>query len=206
MVSNLLKEIKKAKKDNIDIHEYNKIKDLIADKDYLFFLLTSNGGFAFGNSLHFYGVLPNKIESEIFYNNFLFQKYYQDLIKVVLVFCEDTFGNQYAFLNDNKIAFINIETAEIEFLFTDFKNFVEEIYKETDFYTGFSIMEKWSLENGAISEFKRLCPKKPFVIGGDYTTDNFYALEKEKLLDYNSYIAKQIKNLPDGVQIQLKVI
>ncbi len=95
----------------IDLDEYQKIEQVIVDKDYLYFLRQTNGGYIFQSSLHFYGVLPNEIESNIFYNTFLFQKYYKDILEINVVFGEDIFGNQFAFLKNNQIVFINIESA-----------------------------------------------------------------------------------------------
>ena len=207
MVSKLIKEIKKNSPDcNLDISEFNKLSQILLSKDYLSFLKETNGGSIFNTALHFYGVLSNEVDSEIFYNNYLLKKYYSQLINFLLAFAEDAFGNQYVFLEDNRIGLVNIETAEIDCLFTSFEHFITEVYKEPEYYTGYPIIKKWVQKNGLITDFKRLCPIKPFVIGGDYEIDNFYVLEKDKLLDYNSFIAQQIKDLPDGTVIQLKVI
>jgi hypothetical protein len=188
----------------IDTDEYRKVEQIIADKEYLYFLKQTNGGYIFQSSLHFYGVLPNEIESDIFYNTFLFQKYYKDALEINVVFGEDIFGNQFAFLKNNQIVFINIETAEAYETFDDFNSFSNTLFTDIDYYSGFSIVKEWENTKGKISIGERLCPIKPIVIGGTFSIDNFFSLKKEKLFDYSSYIAKQIKDTPDGTFVELK--
>lgn len=207
MISKLISEVKKNKESfSIDPEEVKKVEKIVFDKSYLSFLKKTNGGGILENSLIFYGVLPTKLNSEIFYNNFLFNKYYKDLISDIFLFGEDVFGNQFGFLRDGKIILVNIETANAEFTLNNFDDFVTQFFENMDYYSGSSILEKWLVKYGAIGEFKKLCPLKPFVIGGSYEIDNFYALEKEELFKFNSYLARQIKDLPDGAEIQIKVV
>ncbi|MGN6492794.1 MAG: SMI1/KNR4 family protein [Agriterribacter sp.] len=207
MISRLISEVKKNKESfSIDVEEIKKIKKIVFDKSYLYFLEKTNGGGILDNSLIFYGVLPAKLNSEIFYNNFLFNKYYADLVSGVFLFGEDVFGNQFAFLEDGKIVLINIETASAEFTLNNFDDFVKQFFENMDYYSGNSILEKWLVKYGPVEEFKKLCPRKPFVIGGGYEIDNFYALDKEELFKFNSHLARQIKDLPDGVEIQIKSV
>jgi hypothetical protein len=190
---------------NYDESEMDKLSMILSDKEYLSFIKKTNGGSILNNALNFYGILPNVLELEIFYNNYLFGKYYGDMFSDVFVFGEDVFGNQFGFLKNNSIAFLNIETACIDNTFQSFNHFVSELSNAIDYYSGFSVVEKWIAKNGAIKPFQRLSPIKPFVIGGSYDIENFHLLEKESLLDYTSFIAKQIKDLPDGASITLNV-
>lgn len=206
MITDIIKEIKKRKKSFlIDLSELKKVEKTLSDVDYLKFLELTNGGGILNQSIIFYGVLPNELENEIFYNNFLFQKFYGELISDIFLFAEDSFGNQFGFLKDGKIIFINIETALIEFTFDNFNDFAIKIFENLDYFSGFSVMKKWIDRFGVIEGTKRLCPKKPFVLGGGFEIDNFYSLDKKELFDFYSYIAKQIKDLPDGVQIEFKI-
>lgn len=206
MITDIIKEIKKRKKSFlIDLSELKKVEKTLSDVDYLKFLELTNGGGILNQSIIFYGVLPNELENEIFYNNFLFKKFYGELVLDIFLFAEDSFGNQFGFLKDGKIIFINIETALIEFTFDNFNDFAIKIFENLDYFSGFSVMKKWIDRFGMIEGTKRLCPKKPFVLGGGFEIDNFYSLDKKELFDFYSYIAKQIKDLPDGVQIEFKI-
>lgn len=206
MVSIIIDEIKKTKPSfSIDINELNKLKKIIKDKAYLNFLESTNGGGILNNSLKFYGVLANQLDFEIFYNNFLFKRYFNELVEELFVFAEDAFGNQYGFLKNGKVVLVNIETAAFEFTLENFEDFAQKLFEDIDYFTGFSIMENWIKKHGLIDDHKRLCPKKPFIVGGGYEIENFYVLGKEDLFDFNSYLAKQIKDLPEGTEIQFKI-
>ena len=47
--------------------------------------------------------------------------------------------------------------------------------------------------------------KKPFVIGGEYVIENFYALTFPRYLEYNGDIAKQIAHLADGQKVKIVI-
>lgn len=51
----------------------------------------------------------------------------------------------------------------------------------------------------------RLVPKTPFVLGGGYNLDNLYALEASESMRYRGSIATQLRDLPDGAAVQLRV-
>ena len=205
MQFDLIKEFENSHFSKYDEDEMNKLSKRLFDRSYINFLKKFNGGSILENSLNFYGVLPNPLELEFFYNNHLFGKYYGDLFPNVLVFAEDIFGNQFAFLENNKIGFINIETACIDDTFENFEYFISNFSSSPDYFSGFSIANKWIAKNGEIHPSQRLSPIKPFVIGGSYDLENLHLLEKESLFAYTSFLAKQIKDLPDGTNITLSL-
>jgi hypothetical protein len=49
-------------------------------------------------------------------------------------------------------------------------------------------------------------PKIPFVAGGDYAVDNLYAGDAIKSLRYRGEFAVQIRDVPEGGKIRLKMI
>lgn len=206
MKFNLLSQFVINKNLKIDETEMEKLSCLITDQEYLDFLRKVNGGSILNNAMNFYGILPNILELEIFYNNFLFNKYYSDLFPGVFVFAEDIFGNQFAFLKDGSVVFLNIETTEVMETFQNFKHFLSAISDDIDYYSGFSIAEKWEKSHVKIQLEQRVSPIKPFIIGGGYEVKNLHLLNKEKLFDYTSFIARQIKDLPDGTDITLKIV
>lgn len=135
MKFNLYNELNSAdkEKNKPEPGELDKVKNIVSDRDYLQFLELTNGGSVLDSALHFYGVLPIKLELEIFYNNFLFTKYYKELLSNIFVFAEDAFGNQFGFLNES-VVFFNIETASIDHIFKDFDQFVSELSNDLDFF------------------------------------------------------------------------
>ena len=62
------------------------------------------------------------------------------------------------------------------------------------------------MKNGPLLEGLRLIPKTPFILGGEYNVENLFAFDAVKGMRYRADIWKQIRNLPDGASVQLKVI
>ena len=59
--------------------------------------------------------------------------------------------------------------------------------------------------HGVLPEGRKYCLKIPGVLGGEYGGDNIATISLEELIGASGYIAKQIKDLPDGSQIKLRV-
>jgi hypothetical protein len=49
-------------------------------------------------------------------------------------------------------------------------------------------------------------PKIPFILGGQYTFDNLYAGSPLEGMTFKGDLAMQIRDLPDGTKIRLRVI
>lgn len=177
----------------------------INDESYLQFIKHINGGYFFNKSLLIYGfgVVP-KYASFIDLN-LLINSLYNSFVPKAQYWGCDFLGNQFAFF-ENSVCFFNIETRQFQVLSKTFEEWLDVIYNDLDYYTGQSLVVKWEKKNKKLDFGERLCPKKPFVIGGEYVLDNLFALNIESLIKYNYEIASQICNLPDGTKIQLKVI
>jgi hypothetical protein len=79
------------------------------------------------------------------------------------------------------------------------------LQEDGDYLTGESLLARWESKNGYLNTGDRLCPKKPFVVGGEYDIENLSPLGIEKNLSYNSELAKQIHNLSDGTPIRFQI-
>ena len=117
---------------------------------------------------------------------------------------QDVFGNQFVYdVYTRKFLLFNIETANKEELASNFKGFVETLFTDIEYYSGRSFILNWNTE---LQFNQRLCPKKPFVIGGEYNSNNLYASTFPKYLEFFADVAKQIHELPDGTPIKLNII
>lgn len=50
------------------------------------------------------------------------------------------------------------------------------------------------------------CLKIPGVLGGRYERDNLGTIALDELIDVSGHLADQIKDLPEGAQIKLKIV
>ena len=80
-------------------------------------------------------------------------------------------------------------------------------FRRTHAYeTGYEQAHEWQQKSGRLRDGVRLIPKTPFILGGDYSVENLFALDAVKGMRYRADIWKQIRDLPDGTPIQLKVL
>jgi len=59
---------------------------------------------------------------------------------------------------------------------------------------------------GTLGDGYCYCLKIPSVLGGEYNQDNFATVAIEELIMFSGDLAKQIRDLPDGARLELKVI
>ena len=177
----------------------------IDDSDFVYFQLNFGGGFFFENAFLIYPNLQNS-KSILDFNNInnLMKSCFCDLIKGALFWGCEIFGNQFAF-KDGSFYFFNIETAEFEFMGNSFDEVVVLLKSETEYFTGKSLLLKWQESYGIIANDERLCPKRPFVVGGEYEINNLYKLNIGQLIKYNGALANKISGLQDGTIIDFEV-
>jgi hypothetical protein len=123
----------------------------------------------------------------------------------LLFFAEDAFGEQFA-LSNGKVWRFNPESAAREEVARHLDEWAEKILADYSFETGYQQAHDWQQQNGRLMEGQRLIPRVPFIMGGKYEADNLFALDAVKGMRYRADIWKQIRDLPDGSPIQLKIL
>ena len=59
---------------------------------------------------------------------------------------------------------------------------------------------------GVLAEGRKYCLKIPSVLGGAYGEDNIGTIALEELVRASGHIAREIKDLPDGSKVKIKVV
>jgi hypothetical protein len=77
------------------------------------------------------------------------------------------------------------------------------IISEYEHYSGYQLLHDWQIENGPIAPGHRLMPKLPFVLGGQYSTDNLCSIPALECMILRARIATQIRNLPDASEVKI---
>jgi hypothetical protein len=190
----------------IDKEALERLKQLIQGADYFEFLsAVTNGGLFFSKSLQLYSCNTAKDYTDIEFVNNVLKAAFDYLFNGLYAFGQDVFGNQFAYEQMTKqVVFFNCETGEKKVLARNFKEWLDCLFNDLDYYAGISFVEDWNEKNVLLPN-QRLCPIKPFVIGGDYERKNFYALDFPKYIEYSADIAKQIFNLKDGQKVKLVI-
>jgi hypothetical protein len=122
-----------------------------------------------------------------------------------LFFAEDIFGCQFA-LKESQVWTFNPETGEAQALASSLDGWARCLAEDYETLTGYPLAHAWQTRHGALAPGNRLVPKIPFVLGGEYNVANLHALDSAKSMLFRASIAVQIRDLPDGAQVQLQVI
>ncbi|MEL6809886.1 MAG: SMI1/KNR4 family protein [Bacteroidota bacterium] len=176
---------------------------LCNDLEYEEYVKLSNGGFYYNNSLHFFGSSLKNKSHDIGFMNDLLKMSYGEIVNGLFFFGEDVFGNMFAFKNDEVYSF-NIESAKMELIAQNFKDFLVKLEEDLDYLTGISFVKELTRDQVyQLAYGHRITPKYPFVLGGDYSIENMILKDYEENIEFNSSIAKQIYDLPDGTKIEI---
>jgi len=169
-------------------------------------LRRKNGFYAFESALH---VLPSGTGEDVMSLERwnapdLWRHEYGDMTEGCFFFGEDVFGGQFCF-RAGQVCTFDPETGDIEPLAPSLDAWAGEILRRYDNLTGHPLAHEWQRRHGALPRGHRLVPTIPFVAGGEYRVENLRAGESVASMRYRGDIAKQIRDLPDGTPIRLKV-
>ena len=192
---------------NANLSNGVKLENKLIDKTYLEFTSMFNGAYFFNNSLHFFRCGHEVIDyQDIQLINKIIFKYYKNFLNDMLFFfAEDVFGNLFGFEQSEKIIMFNIESGDKEVISSDFNNYLNALFNDIEYFTGRKYASDPAISN-QLNKGYRLCPKYPFVLGGEYSSINLTLKWFEENYIFNSDIARQIKNHPDGTNFTISII
>ena len=165
-----------------------------------------NGFYAFLSSLHVFPATNEATSIDIATWNepTLWREKFSNITDGCIFFAEDLFGVQFAFRSDGIVRF-NPDIATVVRVADHLTAWAEHLMTNHREWTGWPLAEVWQRKHGAIHEGKRLYPKKPVVVGGDYSADNLYAGDPVERMRFYGDFAKQIRHLSDGTRIRLEL-
>jgi hypothetical protein len=160
-----------------------------------------NGFYAFEGALHVF----SGEELRRWNDPSVWRDAYGDLIPADCVFfAEDLFGNQFGILRGTVVSF-DAETAEREQVGANLGAWIAELMREHRVITGWPLAHEWQAANGPLPAGKRLVPKQPFVLGGEFAVANLKLVDAPVAMRARGALARQIAELPDGAQIEFTI-
>ena len=182
-------------------HDYSLIEDLIN------LLNKRNGFYGFESALHVFPVETDGEEIGLigWNDNSLWIDCYDDLARNAIFFAEDVFGGQFCIKKDGIYTF-DPETGSFDYLAPDINEWCKQILEDYEVLTGYPLANAWQKKYGSIPLGYRLVPKVPFVAGGEYEPDNLYLEKSTVAIKARANIALRIRDVPDGSNIQLRLI
>jgi hypothetical protein len=130
---------------------------------------------------------------------------YGDLTQGLFFFAEDLFGVQFAIAADGVITF-DPETGERTLLADDLDGWANALLTDYPALTGQPLAHAWQVAHGALKAEVRLMPKRPFVLGGEFSIDNLAPVDSTEGMRFRGDLAIQLRDLPDGSEVRLRVI
>lgn len=170
-------------------------------------LIARNGYYAFESALHVFPFESNTGHLSLSDWNSAdgWRKYYGRLTEGWVFFAENILGDQFA-INDEQIAYFDPETGSFEPIASSLDEWAKRIIEDCDVLLAHPLAHEWQLNNGRIPSGFRLLPKTPFVLGGDYTLDNLYALDARTSMEIRAELAMKILGLPDGTTVRYRIV
>lgn len=171
-------------------------------------LRTKNGFYAFESALHVFPAGPpsgKELTLRQWNAPDLWRFEYGELAEGTFFFAEDAFGNQFC-ARDGRVDSFDAETGELTAIADDLEEWARRVLADYSLLTGYSLLHQWQEMNGSLPVGARLVPKIPFVLGGAYSLANLYSLGAVSAMKSRGNLARQIKNLPDGAQVEFRII
>jgi len=169
-------------------------------------LTMKNGLYAFGGALHVFSAAGTTSEPGLVQWNdpALWRKDYDGLADGAVFFAEDVFGGQFCVL-EGVIAAFDPETGEFETIANDLEAWARLILRDYRVLTGSPLAHDWQASHGALRAGQRLLPVQPFVMGGDFEVANLRAHDAVKGMRHRARVALQMRDMPDGAALELRV-
>lgn len=165
-----------------------------------------NGFYAFESALHVFPVSPDPIAGLEDWNSVpLWRNLYGDLAVGLLFFAEDVFQDQFCITSDG-ISRFKAETGATVLMADSVEGWARAILSDNEYETGYTTAHAWQAGNGPLSPGKRLMPKIPFFLGGDYSLENLWAGDSVEGMLHKGNVAQQTRSLPDGTQVRLRPV
>ena len=166
-----------------------------------------NGFYAFEGALHVFAdrVATGETGLERWNSRTLWRDQYADLTNGHFFFAEDIFGGQFS-LWERGVCTWDPETGESELLADDVQEWAVAIVDDYEMLTGQPLAHAWQQANGPLALGDRLLPVRPFVLGGEFDVGNLRAVEAVSGMRIRGDVARQLRALPEGANVQLKYV
>ena len=174
----------------------------------LFLMLEGENGFyAFESALHVLPLTDDQDTGLLGWNGgSLWRSEYQDLAEGLLFFAEDILQDQFCLSSKSAGVFrFHAETGQTVHFADSVETWAARILSDYRRETGYPFAEQWQTKNGPLPRGKRLMPKKPFFLGGEYSIENMWAGNALDGMRLKGELAMQTRHLPEGSNVQLKI-
>jgi hypothetical protein len=129
---------------------------------------------------------------------------YPSVLPTDIPLAQDCFGDQYL-LRDESVAHLSGETGEVEPLEIGWFDFVERVEADPIEFLGVQQFQRFRHDGGVLLPGQLLSVYPPFVADSTLPR-SIRAIAALELVSWLADFARQIRNIPDGGQIRIKVV
>jgi hypothetical protein len=97
------------------------------------------------------------------------------------------------------------ETGATSIVTDSIENWARKILGDHRREVAWPLASKWQAVNGPLPAGKRLMPKIPFFLGGEYSIENLGAGDPVEGMRLKANLALQTRKLPDGSAVNLVI-
>jgi hypothetical protein len=176
------------------IREYNLGSELFR------MLEQKNGFYSFEAALHVFPLTSDpEAGLEAWNAGPLWRNEYQDLAEGLLFFAEDILQKQ------SGVHRFHAETGQTTFMAKTVEEWAGVILSNYRTETGWPFVHEWQQKNGVLPLGKRLMPKTPFFLGGEYKVENLWAGNPLEGMRFKADLAMQTRHLPERAKVRLNI-
>lgn len=180
--------------------------DPVRHEDLVAFLRLHNGVIAFNGGLRCFGLTSGPLPDIASWNDIAgWRGSYRMLADGLEFFAEDALGNQFAYEGERVVRFL-AETGERELMGDSFAGWIGRFLEDPEAQLSLWLLRDWTSKGGVLDPGDHLCPKIPFVAGGSCDASDLYTLDRNKSMSFKGDFAWQIRNVPEGGKVRLKVV
>jgi hypothetical protein len=117
-------------------------------------------------------------------------------------------GDMFLQGHNKKIYWLDVGGGEHKLIAERIQDFEEKLknIEQVNEWFMIDLTTELRLSDKQLNEGQLYSYKKLPILGGDYTADNFAPLDIEEHFRYTGDIHKQIKDLPDGTKVEIKIV
>ncbi len=168
-------------------------------------LREKNGFYAFESALHVFPVTSDPGSGlEGWNSESLWRQEYKEFADGLLFFGEDVFQDQFCISQQGVVRFC-AESGNVEVLASSIEGWADLILSDYSFQIGWKLAHDWQAMHGPLPQGKRLMPKTPFFLGGQFSLDNLWVGNSLEGMRFKGDLAMHTRDLPEGTKIRLRV-